>query len=86
MTLVDHPGDPSLFSGKLLVLADELPKIIGISWKSIQFRASQDSPFTDLHVELTPLELSVIIADSTYQKPSLADSEPSEDSEIAASG
>ena len=86
MTLVDHPGDPSLFSGKLLVLVDQLPKIIGISWRSIQFQASQASPYSELRVELVPLELSVVTTGNQYQKPSQANTDPSEDSEIAASG
>jgi len=86
MTLVDHPGDPSLFSGKLLVLVDQLPKIIGISWRSIQFMASQASPHSELRVELVPLELSVVTAGNKHQKPSQANTDPLEDSEIAASG
>jgi len=86
MTLVDHPGDPKLFSGKLLVLVDQLPKIIGISWRSIQFRASQACLYQDLRVELAPLELPVIIAGGKYQEPSQASKESPETPDVAASG
>jgi hypothetical protein len=69
MTLVDHPGNPKLFSGKLLVIEDELPKIIGLSWERAQFRANNNSGYADLHFDLIESPLSVVnINDNTEEE------------------
>lgn len=87
MKLIDHPGDPELFSGKLLVLVEELPKIIGISWSYVLFMASQTSPHLELCVELAPLKLSVVTTiDTRSQETSPANTEPPEAPEVATAG
>ncbi|MFA6466714.1 MAG: hypothetical protein WCV71_02545 [Patescibacteria group bacterium] len=86
MKLIDHPGDPELFSGKLLVLVEELPKIIGISCSYAIFMANQTSPYLELCVELAPFKLSVVTADTRSQETFPANIEPPEAPEVATAG